>query len=301
MEKHEQLDSGLYVPALSSGVEAQIKEMVESPMMQYLILNVFNAWAVNEGNYRNAWSSPVYAQLALIQETIMQGIDLIKKADGVPQSKRWAVTSMLARGVSLARLSCLSLDVGSFSDALSNYRMLLEREMTLKYLEANNQYEAFAQAFYAEVYQRASKGINDYDLRKSCSHEDLEKSKDLMKLIRSKYFDNKSPKLPGSYWKRPMFETLMDETVRKEALRVYDLGSGSVHPRLRDMIQPEESDISAEDLRSLILVTLGGIAMFGLSLFEESSPLVGEIDEIILQPPSGTSLLDMVRTALTSN
>ena len=301
MEKHEQLDSGLYVPALSPGVEAQMKEMVESPMMQYLILNVFNAWAVNEGNHRNAWISPVYAQLALVQETIMQGIDLIKKADGVPQSKGWAVSSMLARGVSLARLSCLSLDVGSFSDALSNYRMLLEREMTLKYLEANNQYESFAQAFYAEVYHRASEGINDYDLRKSCSHEDLEKSKDLMKLIRSKYFDNKSPKLPGSYWKRPMFETLTDETVRKEALRVYDLGSGSVHPRLRDMIQPEESDISAEDLRSLILVTLGGIAIFGLSLFEESSPLAGEIDEIILQPPSGTSLLDMVRTALTSN
>ena len=134
-------------------------------MMQYLMLNVFNAWAVNEENYRTAWNSPVYAQLLLVQQMTMQGIDLIQQADGVPRSKGCAVTSMLARGVSLARLSCLSLDLGSFSDACSNLRMLLERDLTIRYVEAHNQYEDFAKAFYAEIYHGANKRLNDQQLR----------------------------------------------------------------------------------------------------------------------------------------
>ena len=279
-------------------------------MIQYIMLNVFNAWAVNEGNHRTAWNSPVYAQLMLVQATTMQGIDLIKKSDDVPQSKGWAVTSMLARGVSLARLSCLSLDMGSFSDACSNYRMLLDREMTIRYLEAHNQYEDFAKAFYAGVYHRAGEGLNDKRLRKGYTPSDLKESKQTMELIRRKFFDNKAPKKPGHYWKPPHTQQLADEFAKGvssgsddathiQTMRVYDLGNGSVHPQLRDMIQPEESDISAEDLRSLILVTMGGIAMFGLSLFEESCSLVGQIEQIILQPPSGTSLLDMARDTST--
>ena len=303
METLKQLENGLYVPDPNQEVEELMKQMVESPMMQYLMLNVFNAWAVDEGNHRTAWRSPVYAQLLLIQKTTMQGIDLIQKSDDVPQSKGWAVTSMLARGVSLARLSCLSLDTGSFSDACSNFRMLLDREMTLKHLEAHNQYEDFAKAFYAEGYHRAGEGLNDPQLRKGYTPSDLEDSKQLMELIRMKYFDGKAPKKPGHYWKRPPTEQLADEFSRgiasrsddatlKQTMRAYDLGNGTVHPRLRDMIQPEDSDISAEDLRNLILVTLGGLARFGLALFERSTPLVGEIEQVILQPPSGTSLLD---------
>ena len=126
-----------------------------------------------------------------------------------------------------------------------------------------------------------------------------------MELIRIKYFDSKAPKKPGHYWKRPPTQQLADEFSRgiasrsddatlKQTMRVYDLGNGTVHPRLRDMIQPEDSDISAEDLRNLILVTLGGLARFGLSLFERSAPLVGEIEQVILRPPSGTSLLDIL-------
>ena len=287
-------------------MEDQINEMVGSPMMQYLTLSVFNAWAVNEGNYRTAWDSPVYAQLAQVQETTMQGIDLVRKAYGVPQSKGWTVTSMLARGVSLARLSCLSLAMGSFSDALSNFRMLLEREMTLRYLEANDQYEAFSQAFYSELYHRAGKGINDGDLRKGYTKDELEASKNMMELIRREHFEGKAPNSPGHYWKPPYTQQLADEfakgidsesdkVVKKAALRVYDLGSRNVHPQLRDMLQPEESDISAEDLRILILVTLGGLAKFGLSLFEESSPLGSKIEEFIVQPPSGTSLFEILQ------
>ena len=217
---------------------------------------------------------------------------------------------MLARGVSLARLSCLSLDTGSFSDACSNFRMLLDREMTIRHLEAHNQYEDFAKAFYAEIYHRAGEGLNDTQLRKGYTSSDLEESKQIMELIRTKYFESKAPKKPGYYWKRPPTQQLADKCSKgiasgsddatlKQTMRVYDLGNGSVHPRLRDMIQPEDSGISAEDLKSLILVTLGGLATFGLSLFEESAPLVGKIEQVILQPPSGTSLLDILRDTPT--
>ena len=288
-------------------MEDPIKEMVESPMMEYLMLNVFNAWAVNEGNHRTAWNSPVYAQLALVQETTMRGIDLIQQADYVSQSKGWAVTSMLARGVSLTRLSCLSLAMGSFSDAFSNYRMLFERELILRYLEANNEYEDFAKAFYADIYHRAGKGIDDEQLRKGYTSSDLDNSKKTMELIRKKWFNNKAPNNPGHYWKFPHTQQLADElakgtdsdpdeVMRKAAVRIYNLGSQNVHPQLRDMIQPEESDISAEDMRSLILTTLGSIAMFGLSLFEESSSLVSKIEEIIAHPPSGISIFEMLQS-----
>ena len=223
-------------------------------MMQFLTLSVFNAWTRNEGNYKTAWNSPVYAQLALVQDTAMQGIELIQKADHVSQSKGWAVTSMLARGVSLARLSCLSLALGSMSDAFSNYRMLLEREMTVKYLEANNQYEAFAKAFYAEIYHRASKGLNDKELRKGYTSSAAKESRRMMDLIRRKYFDGKAPQSPGHYWQRPKSQELVDEYAKgiasesdkaraTEEMRIYDLGNQSVHPRLRDMLQPEDSDI----------------------------------------------------------
>ena len=46
-------------------------------------------------------------------------------------------------------------------------------------------------------------------------------------------------------------------------------------------------------------VALGGLTIFGLSLFEESAPFVGAIEQVILQPPSVASLLDMVRDTPT--
>ena len=61
-------------------------------------------------------------------------------------------------------------------------------------------------------------------------------------------------------------------------MRVYDLGNRSVHPQLMDMLQPEDSDISPEVLRGLILTTLASTSIFGLSRFKESSPLSNEIE-----------------------
>ena len=290
MNKFEQSTSGLYLPFTGPVTADELMEMVESPLMQFLIRNVFNAWALDSGNYKTAWNSPIYSHLSLVQDTTMQGINLIQGANDVPQSKGWAVTSMLARAVSLARFACLSLALGSLSDAFANYRMLIEREITLVYLDEKGEYEEFAQAFYSEIYQRGNRGLNATELRASFTAEELENSKDIMGLIRTKYFDGYAPKSPGHYWTRPTSESLADVYARKTSsgpddpsyrrmMRVYDLGNRSVHPQLRDMLNPEDSDISPEVLQGLILTTLANASIFGLSRFKESSHLSNEIEK----------------------
>ena len=297
---HEQLESGLYAPVSRSEEESLAHELVYSPMMQYLMSNVFNAWVVDEENYKVAWHSPVYAQLALVQDLTMQGVTLIQRAKGVPQSEGWAVTSMLVRGISLARLSCLSLAIGSFSDAFANYRMLMDRGMVLSYLESHNQYKAYAQSFYANIYHQAGDLLNNGQLRQDYPPAVADESKRIMAYLRKTHFGGKAPHKPGHYWKPPHTDSLAEEYAKviamnleggthTKVMRVYDLGNKSVHPRLMDMIQPESSDISAEDLRGFILATLVALATFGLSLFPESAQLADKVQEIFNGPPSGTS------------
>ena len=55
-------------------IEEQLAGMMESPLMQYLLMNVFNSWAVDEENWKTVWNSPKYTQLALISDLTMQGI-----------------------------------------------------------------------------------------------------------------------------------------------------------------------------------------------------------------------------------
>ena len=307
MNRYEQSTSGLFVPSVSQEIDDQMDEMVKSPMMQFLIRSIFNAWTVNDQNYMIAWNSPVYVQLSTVQGITMQGIDLIKEANNLPQSKGWAITSMLARAINIARLACLSLALGSLSDAFSNYRLLLEREMTLVYLDAKNEYDAFAKAFYAEIYQRGNKGLNDAELRANYTAEELKNSKDMMELIRTKFFDNKPPKAPGHYWKRPTPETLAevyaksptsgpDDLSHRLMMRAYELGNRNVHPQLRDMLQPEDSDISPRVLDALVLTTLAGASTFGLSRFEESAHLASEIERILTEPTNASWILEMMPT-----
>ena len=306
MQEYQQLKSGLYIPPPGQEAKDRIHGTVESPLMQFLTLNLLDEWIFESDNYKTAWYSPVYFQMALIQQTTMLGVTLIQKSEDVPQSKGWTVTSMMARGIHLARLSCISLSLGSFSDAFSNYRMLLDRVMTLAYLDANDQYEDFAKAFYAEIYHRASKGINNKELRKNYSSAELKHAREMMKIIRDMYFNGTNPKEPGAYWNRPKSEELAtkyidkifsrsDDVQPEVVLRIYDLGNGSVHPRLRDMIQTDESGLTFEDVISLTLITCAELSKFGLSLFEESFPLVSRIEEAVLYPPSGTFMPEILQ------
>ena len=261
---YEQLENGLYIPSLDANLQQKMTDMVESPMMQFLTLSTLNAWALDEENWATAWNLPAYTRLALTQDLAMSGITLIQNTANASQSKGWAVTSMMARGVSIARLSFFSLACGSFSDTFSNYRMLLERQLVLRHLDANNRYDAFAKSYYAEIYQRAGKGLSDEQLRKGHSPEQIEEAKRMMALIRTKYFNGNPPHAPGHYWKLPRSEDLADEYAdgadsesesarRKEILRVYDLGNRNVHPQLRDMLQPEETDMTYEILSNVVL------------------------------------------------
>ena len=276
---YEQRESGLYAPRWGRHVGQKIKVILESPLMEFLTFSALNSWVVDEENGMTAWNLPVYTKLALIQQVTMRGVDLIQKVNTTSQSKGLGVTSMMVRGINLARLTCFSLAFGSFSDAFANYRMLLDRHLTLLYLDSNNQYEDFAKAFYAEKYHRVSKGINDEELRKGYSLKQINESKQMMYIIRKTYFNGNPPNAPGHYWKPPTTQQLADEYVNstkfepetiesKEILRVYDLGNKSVHPQLRDMLQPEDSDIEYEDLTDLTLLTVSDISKFGLSRFE---------------------------------
>ena len=292
MRDYEELDSGLYIPPLRIDVEAQTERMVKSPMMQYLTMATFNEWASGEGNWETTWNLPVYSQLAMIQEVTMTGITLINKCNDLQQSKGWTLTSMMARGLGLARMSCLSLATGSVSDTFSSYRMLLDRLITLRYLEDNNQYDAFAKFSYADLYHRINSRLDDGELRESYTSSEIKQYKDMMALIRKKFFQDSHPRKPQHYWKPPYTTDLVASALandgslqQKQTLQVYELGNRSVHPWIRDLIQPEDSDITPQNLMSLILVTAADLSAFGLSLHQATAPLTDEVKRIVLNTP----------------
>lgn len=292
---YEQLESGLYTPSMGPDPYWKMEDMVRSPMMQFLMASTLNAWVVDEENWMSAWHSPAFIRLALIQELTMYGVTSIQGAADASQSKGWAVTSMLARSVCIARLSYFALACGSLSDALSNYRMLLERYLLLRYLESNDHYDAFAKAFYAEMYRRAIQGVSDQQLRSEYDQKAIDDGKKTMALIRAEHFDGKQPKAPGRYWKRPESNELVAQYVRadgplsesargKMLLRAYELGNQAVHPRLRDLVRPEDSELSYEDMLNAVIVTLAELTEFGFSLFQVTSALAGRVQEIMTQP-----------------
>lgn len=292
MQEYMKTENGLLIP--KGHVEEEAEGMVGSQMMQYLMLSVLNPWTRHDERWKGLWNRPEYGQLALISAITMQGIDMIREGEHEPISKRWAATSMMARGISLARLCCVSIATGSFSDALSNYRMLLERELTLRYIEERNEYENFQKSYFAELYQRANKGLNSKKLRETYHRKEEENSKEMMRIIKEMHFNNKPPKLPGSYWERPRIEDMVEENMEEMIRRLYDLGSQNVHPQVRDMVQPEESDIPPEVIIPLVVTTVGRLSNFGLSLFAESSRLAEKIDEIVARQTTSDSILEML-------
>ena len=251
-----------------------------------------NEWAWGEGNWETTWELPIYSQLAMVQEVTNVGIDLIKQRNDLQQSKGWALTSIMARGISLARMSCLALATGSFSDTFSSYRMLLDRLITLRYLEQNDQYEEFAKFSYAELYYRINSRLNDGELRESYTSGEIEHYREWLALIRKEFFRGNHPRKPQHYWNPPYTEDLVATALadegslrKKQTSQVYELGNRSVHPWVRDLIQPEDSDISSQDLMGLILITTADLSAFGLSLHPATAPLTNEVERIVLDTP----------------
>lgn len=292
MRDYVQLSSGLYGPPLPANTETRMETLISSPMMQYLTMAIYSGWAWDEGNADTAWDLPVYSQLAMIQEVTMAGIDLIRERNDLQQSKGWALTGMMARGISLSRMSCLALATGSFSDAFASYRMLLDRLITLKYLESNGQYEAFAKYSYAQLFHRVGSQLNDGEFRDNSTSGEINSQKEWMALIRRDFFEGTSPHKPEHYWKPPYTADLVasalsgDDSLRKKQVSyIYELGNRSVHPWVRDLIQPEDSDIASEDLMGMILITAADLSAFGLSLHPVTSILQDEVYRIVTDTP----------------
>jgi hypothetical protein len=271
-------------------------------MMQYLTMATFSEWAWGEGNWETTWNLPVYSQLAMIQEVTITGIDLIKQCNDLQRSKGWALTSMMVRGINLARMSCLGLATGSFSDTFSSYRMLLDRLITLKYLEANDQYEEFEKFSYADLYHRINSRLNDGELRESYTSSEIKQYREMMALIRTKFFQDSHPRKPQHYWKPPYTNDLVASALandsglqQKQTSQVYELGNRSVHPWIRDLIQPEESDIAPQTIMGLILITEADLSTFGLSLHPATAPLADEVRRIVLDTPQrGVPMWELV-------
>lgn len=307
MRDFEETASGLYVPSLPAAVESRMERMVHSPMMEYLMVSTLSEWAWGEGNWETTWYLPIYSQLAMIQAVTITGIDLIQKCNDLPDSKGFALTSMMARGISLARISCLALATGSFSDTFSSFRMLLDRLITLRYLEDKNQYEEFAKFSYAGIYHQINSRLNDSELRESYMSDTIKHYKDMMALIRRRFFKDRPPHKPEHYWKRPHTEDLVasaladdDDLQKKQTAQIYELGNRSVHPRVRDLIQPEESDISPQTIMGLILITEADLSTFGLSLHPAAAPLADEVRRIVLDTPQrGVPIWDLVASTRT--
>ena len=301
MRDFEEMASGLYVPPLPTAVESRMERMVRSPMMEYLMVSTLNEWAWGEGNWETTWYLPIYSQLAMIQVVTIAGIDLIKQCNDLPESKGLALISMMARGISLAQISCLALATGSFSDTFSNFRMLLDRLITLKYLESNDQYEEFAQFSYAGLYHQINSRLNDSELRENYTSDEIKYYKDMMALIREKFFQNRPPRKAQHYWKPPYTADLVasaladDDLQKKQTAQIYALGNRSVHPWVRDLIQPEDSDITPQTLMGLILITEADLSTFGLSLHPVTAPLTDEVRRIVLDTPQqGVPLWELV-------
>ena len=302
MRDYNQLYSGLYVPPLPNHVAVRLERMVYSPMMEYLMVATLNGCASDEGNWETTWGLPVYSQLAMIQEVTMAGIDLIRERNDLQQSKGWALTGMMARGITLARMSCIALATGSFSDAFANYRMLLDRLITLKYLEENNQYEAFAKYSYAQLFHRVGSQLNDGEFRGNSTSEEVNSQKEWVALIRKEFFEGTSPHKPEHYWKPPYTADLIasalsgdDSPRKKQVSYIYELGNRNVHPWIRDLIQPEESDINSQDLAGLILATAADLSEFGLFLHPATVHLANEVRRIATDiPQEGIPIWDLV-------
>ena len=113
-----------------------------------------------------------------------------------------------------------------------------------------------------------------------------------MALIRKKFFQDSHPRKPQHYWKPPYTKNLVASALendgglqQKQTSQVYELGNRSVHPWIRDLIQPEDNDITPQDFMGLILITATDLSAFGLSLHPATGPLADEVKRIALDTP----------------
>lgn len=128
-----------------------------------------------------------------------------------------------------------------------------------------------------------------------------------MALIRGKFFQNSPPRKAQHYWKPPYTADLVasaladdDDLQKKQTAQIYELGNKSVHPWVRDLIQPEESDITPQTIMGLILVTEADLSTFGLSLHPATAPLADEVRRIVLDTPQrGVPMWELVASTRT--
>ena len=72
--------------------------------------------------------------------------------------------------------------------------------------------------------------------------------------------------------------------LRRAMEGLYELGSKAVHPRIGDLLEPQELGWSedSEECMSLVVMALASVTMFGLSKHEKTRPLSHAIASMLI-------------------
>lgn len=288
-------ESGLITPVENLPMldDAELQEL---PLFRFMMKNFTADWVLN--NFESIQFSPIFDDVSSIWDITMAGIFIQNSESFGSTSKGVTISRMMTRSVSMARTSCWAMATGSPMDSLACYRMIFERALLLQYLEKNNQYEGFEKYCWAEAYFWLGDAMASPLWRRQASPEEIRSFKERQSVIRNKHFDGKAPKKPKAYWNQPstgeMAKTFslfapyeeMDSNgeLRRAMERLYELGSKAVHPRIGDLLEPEELGWSGDsrECMSLIVMALASVTMFGLSRHEKTIPLTNSIANLLI-------------------
>ena len=288
-------DTGLFTPVENSLLHDDLT-LPDLPLFRFMMKNFTTAWVLN--NFQAVWKSPAFDEVSSIWDITMDGIDIQNSDDFGSTTKGITISRMMTRSLSLARTSCWAMATGNPMDSLACYRMIFERALLLQYLDKNHQYEGFERFCWAEGYFWLADALASQIWRNQATEEAVQSFKDRQAVIRDKHFGGKTPKKPKQYWTQPKTNEMaeafslfapyaeMDDNgeLRRAMERLYELGSKAVHPRIGDLLEPQELGWSedSEECMSLVVMALASVTMFGLSKHEKTRPLSHAIASILI-------------------
>ena len=289
-------ESGLTFPVEDLPLYDGEVSFQDLPLFRFMMKNFTTEQVFN--NFGSILTSPVFDQVSTIWDITMRGID-IQISDGFGNTtKGITISRMMTRGLSLARTSCWAMAMGSPMDSLACYRMIFERALLLQFLDKNIQYEEYEKYCWAEGYHWLGDAMASPMWRGQAAQEEVQSFKERRRVIKDKHFGGREPMKPKDYWKPPTTSKMvkayslfapyaeMDDNgeVRRTMERLYELGSKAIHPRIGDLLEPEELGWSgdSQECMSLVVMALASLTMFGLSRQEKTMPLSDAIANVLI-------------------
>lgn len=289
-------ESGLTFPVEDLPLNDGDVPLPDLPLFRFIMRNFTTEWVLN--NFESIQNSPVFDEVSRIWDITMTGVDIQKSEGFGNTTKGITISRMMIRGLSLARISCWAMAIGSPMDSLACYRMIFERALLIQYPDKYNQYDGFEKYCWAEGYHWLGDAMASPMWRGQAEQEKVQSFKERRRVIKDRYFGGREPMKPNEYWNQPTTYEMekafslsapyaeMDDSgeVRRAMKRLYELGSKAVHPRIGDMLETEELGWSADskECMSLVVMALASLTMFGLSRHEKTTPLIDAIANVLI-------------------